>query len=160
MRTPVLVLTLAVAAASGPAIAAKSHGSPALALAAFIGENAPTVSRGDKAVLFHFLGGRTNFALRPGTHRIVVQADKVRCRMGDVDLTLHSCELTFGTKTLIEGGRTGQALLATMLQNAVAPNGAAGTIYYSVAHIRCTINPVEIQTKDGGGAVCEFANTP
>lgn len=160
MKKRATIAALPLVLFSSASLAAHSHGNAALALAAFIGENSPTLSRTEKAVLIHFLGGRTNFELPHGVHRIVVQADKIRCRMGNVSLALHSCEITYGTKTITQPGRTGQALLATMLENTVNPNGTAGTIYYSVAQVRCTVDADEIQSNDGGGAQCEFKNAP
>lgn len=156
----VLLLALPVLLASGPSFAVQSHGNEALALAALIGESAPTLSHEDKAVLAHFLGSSGTFALPTHMHHITVKADKVRCRMGDVDLTLHDCQLTFGATTLTATGRSGQTLLATMQENGVASDGAAGTIYYSVAPISCVIDPVEVKSHDGGGATCTFTNGP
>ncbi len=161
MNKRVAVIALPLVLFSSASLAARSHGNAALALAAFIAENSPNVSHTEKAVLIHFLGGRTNFILPHGVHRIVVQADRIRCRMGNVSLTLHACEITYGTRTVVQPGRTGQALLATMLENTIAPNGAAADmITYAVASVRCTVDADEIQSNDGDGAQCEFKNAP
>ncbi len=155
-----MLLAMPLLLTSGPSFAVQSHGNAALALAALIGENSPTLSHADKAVLAHFLGSSAAFALPPHSRQITVKADKIRCRMGDVDLTLHDCTLTFGATTLTETGRSGQTLLATMQENGVAADGAAGTIYYSVAPMTCIIDPAEVKSHDGGGAMCTFTNGP
>lgn len=157
-RAALIVIPMLLA--SGGAYAANSEGNGALALAALIGEQSPNLSHAEKSVLAHFLAGETNFTLPSGMHKIKVTADKVTCRMGDVDLTMHSCEFTFGAATFTDAGTRGQELLATMQENGVASDGAAGTIYYSVAPITCTIDPVEIQSPDGGGAKCTYTNGP
>ncbi len=129
----------------------------ALALAALIGVDQPSLPRAEKAVLASFLSGQTNVTLPGDAQRILVKADKVTCRMGDVDVGLHDCTLTFGATTVTKTGSAGQMLLATMQENGVTSDGAAGTIYYSVMPITCTIDATEVESHDGGGAMCTFA---
>ena len=152
------VLAVPFALAGATALAGQASGNGAVALAALIGAEDPSLPAGEKSVLAHFLNGQTNVALPPDAHRILVKADKIRCRMGDVDLGLHDCTLTFGAKTVTKSGSAGQMLLATMVQNGVESDGAAGTIYYTVAPITCTVDADEIEQHDGGGAMCTFTN--
>ena len=157
-RTAFLVIAMLLA--SGGAFAAQSGGNAALALAAIVGERSPILSHGEKGVLAHFLAGTVSFPLPPGMHKIVVTAEKIACRMGNVAITQHSCELTFGSSTITVAGRPGQELLATLQQNGVTGDGAAGTIYYSVAPITCTVDPAEVQAQSGGGASCVYTVGP
>ena len=146
--------------ANGSAFAAQSNGNAALALAAIIGEQSPTLGPNEKMVLARFLAGDAHFTLPSGVHRITVKADKITCRLGDVDITEHSCVLTFGSTTVTKAGRLGQELLATMQENGVAANGAAGTIYYSVVPIECRIDTEIVLSNSGGGARCDYTNGP
>jgi hypothetical protein len=144
----------------GTAFAAQTNGNAALALAALVGDQSPALSRAEKDVLARFLDGETRFPLPRGLRIIVVRADKIVCRMGDVDITTHACRLSFGPAAVAVSGRRGQELLATMQENGVAADGAAGTIFYSVAPLVCTIDPAEVQSNGGGGARCDFTNGP
>ncbi|HXC55708.1 MAG TPA: hypothetical protein VNU97_10450 [Rhizomicrobium sp.] len=145
---------------SGNAFASSSSGNGALALAALIGQQSPFLSPAKKTVLAHFLAGQTSFPIPPGANISVVNAAQVTCRMGDVDITQHSCDLKFGSTTITLSGRPGQELLATMIENGVQSDGAAGTIYYSVAPISCTVNASVVQSNGGGGAHCTYTNGP
>jgi hypothetical protein len=78
----------------------------------------------------------------------------VVCRASNVDLKEHSCNLTFGGKTITLKGRNAHALFATLNEAAVPSEGAAGSIFLSLSHLSCTIDPTELQ--DGGGADCKF----
>lgn len=159
MRRAVL-LTVSFLLATAPAFAGQSSGNAALALAALIGANQPSLSRAEKAVLTDFLNGETNVAVPENAGRIVVKANKISCRMSDVDIGLHDCTLTFGTVTVTKTGSAGQMLLATMQQNGVESDGAAGTIYYKVMPITCTVDATEVEQHDGSGATCTFTNGP
>ena len=145
---------------SGAAFAAQSNGNAALALAAIVGEQSPALRPNEKMVLARFLAGDGQFTPPPGLHQIRVKADKVTCRMGDVDIKEHSCVLTFGAATITKSGRLGQELLATMQENGVEANGAAGTIYYSVVPIDCRIDVAMVLSNSGGGARCNYTNGP
>src|SRR5208282_2143552 len=109
-----LCLALPLMLASVPVSAGESSGNAALALAALIGAEQPSLPRAEKAVLASFLNGQTNVTLPAGAQRILVKADKISCRMGDVDVGLHDCRLTFGATTVTKSGRAGQELLAAM----------------------------------------------
>lgn len=140
------------------AFAAQSTGNAALALAALIGAEDPVLSGTQKHVLAHFLNGQTAVAIPPAARRIKTRADKIRCRMGDVDTGLHDCTLTFGHREITRAGRTGQLLLATMQENGVQSDGAAGTIYYTVTDISCLVDSTGVERHEGIGATCTFTN--
>jgi len=152
-----LCLAIPLALASVPVLAGETSGNMALTLAALIGADQPSLSRGEKAVLASFLNGQTNVTLPADAQRILVKADKITCRMGDVDVGLHDCTLTFGATTVTKTGRAGHELLSTMQENGVMADGTAGTIYYSVMPITCTIDAIEVESHDGGGAMCTYA---
>ena len=156
MRSSILAIPLLLA--SGVAFAGQASGNAALALASLVGNQSPHLSQGEKTVLAHFLDGDSNVPLPTGVRRITVTADKIICRMGDVDIDLHSCALTFGNTTITKSGETGQALLATLGEAGVQGDGAAGTFYYSLTRLSCTIDAAEVESHDGGGATCKYAN--
>jgi hypothetical protein len=62
--------------------------------------------------------------------------------VGNIDITAHSCKLTFGTKTVNLTGDAAYELYATMALAGVPSEGAAGTISESLSHLVCTINPL------------------
>jgi hypothetical protein len=151
-------LVFPLALASVTAAAAQSTGNAALALAAIVGSASPKLSPAERAVLAHFLDGDTHAPLVVGTTRLTVSADRITCRMGDVDIGLHDCELVFDGRTIKRSGRAGQELLSALQENGVEADGAAGTIYYSVAPLTCMIDAKEVEDHDGGGASCSFTN--
>jgi len=155
-----IILAIPLMLASGTSFASQSSGNGALALAALVGTQSPALGASEKMVLDRFLAGETNFTLPPGVHRITVKADKIACRLGDVAIVVHSCVLTFGSSTVTEDGSRGQEMLATMMENGVSADGAAGTIYYSVAPIVCTVDAAVVQSNGGGGATCTYTNGP
>ena len=156
--TRAILFAIPLAFMSLTAAAAQSTGNAALALAAIVGSASPKLTSAEKGVLVHFLDGDTHAPLISGTTRLTVTADRITCRMGDVDIGLHDCELVFGDKTIKRSGRAGQELLATMQENGVEADGTAGTIYYSVAPLTCMIDAKEVEDHDGGGASCSFTN--
>ena len=150
-----LLLTTQAAFAADNATTKTSSGSGALALAALVGDHSPLLSRKEKHVLAKFLAGKSKVRF-PAKKKITVATDSVTCRAGNVDLAAHSCDLTFGKKTATLHGRMAHELYATLIENGVPSDGAAGTIYEAVSKLSCTIDPAEIESKDGGGASCEF----
>jgi len=132
-------------------------GPTALALAAIVGENSPSVSASDKIVLAGLFEAQLNFTF-PANQRISVVADAVVCRVSNVDLTARSCDLTFGAAKSTLTGRKANELNAMAVVAGVPSDGAAGSIFESLAHLACTIDPNEIKQRDGGGASCTFAN--
>lgn len=150
------LIAMALTAAAQPAFAGSSGGSAALALACLLGEHAPQLSAADRYVLGHFMAGDTHFPLPATTHSITVTAEKVVCRSGNVDIAEHSCEITFGSHTSTLNGLRGQALLATLEENGVQGDGAAGTIYFAVAPVSCKVDSQQVQAEAGGGASCTY----
>jgi hypothetical protein len=152
---PIAFLTIPLLLANHAAFAGSIDGNGTLALAALVGQHSPNVKAGDKIVLEKFLNGRTNVPY-PQNNKITVAAGAVTCQVGDVDITQHSCDLTFGAKNVATQGRKAKELYATLAEVGVPPNGAAGSLIEAVSNLDCTIDPAEVKQK-GGGAHCTFA---
>ncbi len=142
---------LAKAASSPPPSAATGH--DALYLAARIGVNSPLLAPAEKHALGVYLDGGPRNGL-PIRGKIIVKADEVTCRMSNVDITLKSCDLRFGDKTVSLKDREAQALYATLIEAGVPGGGAAGSIIESVSALKCAIDPASFD--QGGGADCAF----
>jgi hypothetical protein len=153
------LLALPLLLAGHPAFANNTSGNSALALAALVGPHSPTLTLKQKTALLLMLDGRLNFPYPPG-QKIDVKADKVTCRASNVDISAHSCELTFGTKTRNLTGRAAHELYATLIESGVPSDGAAGSLFESVTALSCTIDPSEVKQKAGGGADCTFTPGP
>ena len=149
------LLTLLLLMVGGTASAASVSGNGALALAALVAEPSPLVPTGKKAVMARLLNGILTFAF-PTNQTISVKADKIVCRASNVDISSHSCALTFGANTVNLKGRRAHEVFATVGEVGVPPDAAAGTMFEALPHLDCTINPHEIQQKAGGGASCSF----
>ena len=158
MRPPaVLLLPLLLAAPS--ALAADTSNGSALALAALVGERSPGLDAQEKDALTHMLDGNLDFAF-PADKKITVKADSVVCRAGNVDISLHSCELAFGGRKFTRTGRAAHELYATLLEAGVQSEGAAGTIYAGLSKLVCTVDPNTVKGTAGGGADCTFSPAP
>jgi hypothetical protein len=154
-----IALSLAAMVGVAPAIAADQQtisGNGALALAALVSDYAP-LPASKKNLLADFLAGNSNSRL-PADTQIVVAADQITCRASTVDLASHSCELVFGQKRITLSGRKAHELYATLIEVGVTPDGAAGTTYEAVSKLACTIDPKQVENKDGGGATCQFTS--
>ena len=92
--------------------------------------------------------------------RILVRVETIVCRTSDVDITERSCELNFGKQKCILKGRRANELNATVVEAGVRSEGAVGSIFTSLSHLVCTIDPGEITRKAGGGADCTFSMGP
>jgi hypothetical protein len=154
MRRMILVL-FALLGASRDAAAANANGSGALALAALVAEQSPLVARAEKDIMARLLNGNLVLSLL-ANRAISIRADKVVCRASNVDISSHSCALTFATRTVNLQGRRAHELFATIYEVGVPPDGAAGTISEALSRLDCTIDPREIARKAGGGAACSF----
>jgi hypothetical protein len=152
-RISLLVLPLLLASPS--AFAASASGSSGLALAALAAEHSPLLNGQQKSVMARLLDGRLASACAPN-RKISVTADSVVCRAGNVDITAHSCQLGFGVRKITITGRKAHELYATLVEVGVPSDGAAGTIFESLSHLACTIDPNEVKQKSGGGADCTF----
>ena len=146
-------LTVAPATADGTG----SSGAGGLALAALVGAHSPALSPPQKQALADMLDGNLGFALSAA---FTVAADSVSCRQSDVDISHHDCTLKFGAATRALSGRAAHELYATLAENGVPSDGAAGSIYEAVSHLACTIKPAEVKQKAGGGATCTWAPGP
>lgn len=137
------------------AAAGNSSGSAALALAAIAGESSPFVALQDKRLLAAWLNGAAKAPYAKGK-RISVKVDAIDCRASNVDLTSRACSLTFGPRRIALSGSEAHELYATLIENGVAADGAAGTIHATVSGLDCEIDAAEIAAKAGGGARCAF----
>lgn len=106
-------------------------------------------------MLEKFLNGQTKVAYPPNK-KITIVAGAVTCRASNVDITQHSCDLTFGAKKVAPQGRKAHELYEILAEVGVPPDGAAGSIFEAVTNLDCTIDPVEVKQKAGGGAHCTF----
>jgi len=140
---------------SHPASAASAIGNGALALASLVSEQSPSLTLDEKSVMGQLLRPSPNFSYL-ANKKIAIEADEIVCRQSNVDITARSCELTFGAKKVTVKGRKAHELFATIAEVGVPPDGAAGTIYESLSHLSCAIDPEEIKQKAGGGAECKF----
>ena len=104
MKPTRLLLLVAVLSAPQAALAETADGSGALALAALAGENSPLVTPAAKELLAKFLDGEPKASF-PAGQTIAVKVDKLTCKASNVDITLHSCELVFGSRTATLTGR-------------------------------------------------------
>jgi hypothetical protein len=104
----VLLLALMAQAASADAI----DGNRALALAALVGEHATQLSADDKRALARVFDGDLDVPDRT----IAVRADRIVCRVSNVDISARSCELTFGAEKVVRAGRNAHELFATLVE--------------------------------------------
>jgi hypothetical protein len=151
----IALLAVVLTANQAAAAAGTTSGASALALSALVANQARSLSVTDRRVIARLFGGQTNFGY-PANRTILVSADKIDCRVSNVDITDRSCELTFSTAKRTLKGRDANELYATLVEAGVASDGAAGTIHESVSHLLCTIDPNAIKQKDGSGADCKF----
>lgn len=124
-----------------------------------VGVHQPNLSPGDKKALVDLLDAENNFYWPIG-RKITVQADAVVCKASNVDITARTCDLAFGKKKLTIKGRAGHEIFATIAEAGVASEGAAGSIYESLSHLRCVIDPRQVFDKAGAGADCKFTPGP
>ena len=149
-----MVLAALLLASPQSASAANVDGNGALALAALIAEHSPLLTGAQKSTMVRLFNG-TLTPPPPGA-TIVVKADNVVCRTSNVDITEHSCALTFGPRTVNLKGRRAHELYATVGEVGVPPDGAAGSVFESLSNLNCTIKPSDIAQRAGGGASCTF----
>jgi hypothetical protein len=147
------VLLLACGTSAASAASATANGQAALALAGVVALYSPLLTSDEReavsALFVGQIGGRS-------ARKISVTADKIVCRVSNVDITARSCELTFrGAKQAITGRRANE-IFATEAIAGVPPDGAAGSVSESLSKLNCTIDPAEIRKKAGGGAECSF----
>jgi hypothetical protein len=133
-------------------LAATFSGSSALAPASLVAVHSPVLSMGDTILMRRLFNGHFH-QLRGDTNVISVKANAIVCSVGNVDLTSHSCKLTFDAKTINLTGRTAYELTRRCRKRA---EGSAGEVHESLSNLVCTIKPLEIAKRHGGGADCTF----
>ena len=143
-------------AAFGPTPAAAApvsvSGSTALAVAAVIAQHSRLLSVFEKRAIAGLFNGKA----RAGK-KLTVTAESIVCRVGNVDITERSCEMTFdkGSRTL--KGREANEVNATLTAAGAVAQGAAGSMIQTVTKLSCTLDPNVIKENSGGGADCSFA---
>ena len=137
-----------------PAAAApvRATGSTAVAVAGVIAPYSLLLSAHEKRTI----AGLFNGDARAG-NKLTVTAESIICRVGNVDITARSCELTFdkGSRTL--KGREANEVNATLTAAGAVAEGAAGSMIQTVTKLNCTLDPNVIKDNSGGGADCSFA---
>ena len=151
-RLTILMASLLLAVAS-PVRAGTVSGSTALALAGVIAPLSPVLASGEKKAIAMLFAANSDI---PYKKLIVVTADRIVCRTGNVDITVRSCEVTFGKKVKTVNGATANEIYATEALAGVPADGAAGSNFESLSKLSCTIDPNAIGRKDGSGASCTF----
>jgi hypothetical protein len=147
------ISALTVGASAASAAPATANGPSALALAGVVALYSPLLTSDEREAVSAFFVGQSGVRY---AKKISVTADKIVCRVSNVDITARSCELTFkGAKQTITGRRASE-IFATEAMAGVAPDGAAGSSTESLSKLSCTIDPAEIKQKAGGGATCTF----
>jgi len=152
-RAAILFFPLLLASQS--ASAATAAGSSALALASLVAVASPLLSPHEKRVMARLFGGHSNFTF-PANRKLSIKVDAVVCRASNVDITSRSCKLAFGAASANLSGREAHELYATIAEADVPSEGAAGSIFESLSHLVCTIDPRVIAQRAGGGADCTF----
>ncbi|MGH6717287.1 MAG: hypothetical protein ACREDC_13955 [Bradyrhizobium sp.] len=135
------------------AAAASITGPAALALAGVVAPSSSLLTPSEKRAVAMLFAMNSDITARK---KIVVTADKIACRVSDVDITARSCQLTFGRGIKIIKGRAANELYATEAMAGVPPDGAAGSIFESLSRLNCTLDPTAIKAKDGSGATCTY----
>jgi len=151
-RAIVIALSLAAAA---PAAAGEAGGAAGLALAALVARQSPLLATADKRVVLGLYEGHAKDRY-PAGQRVTVTADKIVCKSGNVDITLHACDLVFGGKTVALSGARAHTIYATIAEIGVPADAAAGTSYEALSRLSCTIDPNAVAEKSGGGVACTF----
>lgn len=150
----ILALAFAIGGVSGAQAASGStSGSTALALAGVVASKSPLLTSAEKKAMAMLFAANSDI---PYKKPILVTADRIVCRTSNVDITIRSCELTFGTKVKTVNGSTANEVFATEALAGVPPDGAAGSNFESLSKLSCTIDPNAIRQKDGSGANCTF----
>jgi hypothetical protein len=148
-----ILMVLLLPAGAPAASAADISGSTALALAGVIAPLSPVLASGEKKAIAMLFAANSDI---PYKKPIIVTADRIVCRTGNVDITVRSCEVTFGKKVKTVNGATANEIYATEALAGVPADGAAGSNFESLSKLSCTIDPNAIGQKDGSGASCTF----
>jgi len=139
---------------SASAASATASGPSALALAAVVASQGSLLGSFDRRAMSRLFDGKA--LILPRINKIRVAADSIVCKMSDVNITARSCDLTFKTHKRTITGRGANELYGTLAVAGVMSGAAAGTITESIMKLECTIDPMAIKEKAGGGATCTF----
>jgi hypothetical protein len=150
----VLACTIGHGAAVSSAFAASTTGPSALALAAVVASHGSLLGPFDRRAMARLFEGKGTIIKR--VNKITVAADSIVCKMSDVDITARSCDLVFKSHMRTLTGRDANEVYGTLAIAGVPSEGAAGSITESITKLECTIDPVVIRQKAGGGADCTF----
>ena len=150
---------LALAGLAAPAAAAGASGPNALALAGLIAEHDWRLAAADRYVVAALFAGNEGIDYPPG-RAIAIGAEKVVCRVSNVEITARSCQLTIKGRTANLSGAAANALFATLAAAGVPADGAAGSIFEAVHGLACTLTPSVIKQNGGGGASCAYKIGP
>jgi hypothetical protein len=151
--TPIALATALMFLGLASARAGSVTGQAALALAGVVAPASHVLSMTEKEAVATLFAANSTI---PYKKKIVVTAEKIVCRVSNVDITARSCELTFGKTVKTINGRAANEVFATAAMAGVASDGAAGSIFESVSKLSCTLDPQVIKDKAGGGAECSF----
>lgn len=142
------------AATVSSASAASATGPSALALAAVVASHGLLLGSFDKRAMIRLFDGKS--LIIPRVNKITVAADSIICKMSDVDITARSCDLVFKNHKRTLTGRDANEVYGTLAIAGIASEGAANSIIASIMKLDCTIDPMVIKHKVGGGADCTF----
>jgi hypothetical protein len=152
-RLAVLATLLVAGASAAHAAPATVSGPNALALAGVVALYSPLLSGDERETAAALFVGEKDV---PYARKITISADKIVCRVSNVDITARSCELTFRGKKQTVNGRRASEIFATEALAGVPSDGAAGSVFAGLSNLNCTLDPKAIKQKDGGGASCTF----
>jgi len=149
----VVAVVLMAAASSASAAPATVNGSNALALAGIVALYSPLLTGDEREAAAALFVGERDVRYRK---TITITADRIVCRISNVDITARSCELKFNGRKQTISGRRASEIFATEALAGVAADGAAGSVFESLSKLSCTLDPKAIRQKDGSGASCSF----
>ncbi len=153
-RPAVLAIPLLVTGAfSAQAAPATVNGPSALALAGVVALYSPLLSADERETAAALFVGEKDVRY---AKKITITADKIACRVSNVDIAARSCELTFNGKKQILTGRRASEIFATEAMAGVPGDGTAGSTFETLSNLNCTLDPKAIKQKDGSGANCTF----
>ena len=144
---------LAAGTSAASAAPATVSGPAALALAGVVALYSPLLSADERETAAALFVGEKDVRY---PKKISITADKIVCRVSNVDITARSCELTFNGKKQTIAGRRASEIFATEAMAGVPSDGAAGSVFESLSRLNCTLDPKAIKQKDGSGADCSF----
>ena len=153
-KLAVLTLSLFVTGISGASAApATASGPYALALAGVVALYSPLLSGDERETAAALFVGEKDVRY---AKKLTITADKIACRVSNVDISARSCELTFRGRKQTVNGRRASEIFATEALAGVPSDGAAGSVFESLSNLSCTLDPKAIKQKDGSGANCTF----